>query len=58
MIVNGIVSTPRLDGSLASASSPSPRALDTLEAEVRNGSEVWGTFQNFEAGKAKKIPLT
>lgn len=51
-------STFKLDGSLASASSPSPRGLDTLEAEVRHGSEVWVRFQNFEAGKAKKIPLT
>ena len=51
-------STFHLDGTLASASSPSPRALDTLEVEVRNGSEVWVKFQNFEAGKAGKIPLT
>lgn len=47
-----------LDGSLAAgARSPSPRGLDTLEVEVRNGTEVWVKFQNFEAGKAEKIPV-
>jgi len=46
-----------LDGSLANAKSPSPRGMDTLDVEIRNGSEVWVTFQNFEAGKAKKVPL-
>ena len=46
-----------LDGTLvAGARSPSPRTLDSLEAEVRNGA-VWVKFQNFEAGKARKIPL-
>jgi Rieske Fe-S protein len=47
-----------LDGSLfAHAKSPSPRGLDTLEVDIRQGAEVWVRFQNFEAGKAKKIPL-
>jgi len=47
-----------LDGTLvAGARSPSPRALDSLTAEVRNGAEVWVKFQNFEAGKSAKIPL-
>ena len=32
------------------------RALDMLGVEIRNGSEVWVRFQNFEAGKAKKVP--
>lgn len=46
-----------LDGTLfTNAKSPSPRALDTLEVEIRNGSEIWVKFQNFEAGKAKKVP--
>lgn len=47
----------KLDGTLASESSPSPRGMDLLEVEVRHGAEVWVRFQNFEAGKAKKIPL-
>ena len=47
----------KLDGALADLKSPSPRALDALDVEIRNGSEVWVKFQNFEAGKAKKIPL-
>jgi menaquinol-cytochrome c reductase iron-sulfur subunit len=47
-----------LDGSLvAGARSPSPRALDALEVEVRDGAEVWVKFQQFEAGKAAKIPV-
>ncbi len=47
-----------LDGSLVAGShSPSPRGLDGLEVEVRDGAEVWVKFQNFEAGKAEKIPL-
>jgi Rieske Fe-S protein len=50
-------STFKLDGTLASAKSPSPRGMDSLAVEVRNGSEVWVRFQNFEAGKSAKIPL-
>jgi menaquinol-cytochrome c reductase iron-sulfur subunit len=47
-----------LDGTLvAGARSPSPRALDALDVEVRAGGEVWVKFQNFEAGKAAKIPV-
>ena len=47
-----------LDGSLvAGARSPSPRAMDALEVEIREGSEVWVRFQNFEAGKASKVPV-
>jgi menaquinol-cytochrome c reductase iron-sulfur subunit len=46
-----------LDGRLASIHSPSQRNMDSLEVEVRNGAEVWVKFQNFEAGKAAKIPL-
>ena len=47
-----------IDGSLvAGARSPSPRSLDALEVEVRDGSEVWVKFQKFEPGKAEKIPV-
>jgi len=47
----------RLDGSIADRSSPSPRGLDTLEVELRNGVEVWVRFQNFQAGTKAKVPV-
>jgi menaquinol-cytochrome c reductase iron-sulfur subunit len=46
-----------LEGKIADPASPSPRALDSLPVEVRNGNEVWVTFQNFEAGRAGKVPV-
>jgi menaquinol-cytochrome c reductase iron-sulfur subunit len=47
-----------LDGTLvAGARSPSPRGLDGLEVELRDGTEVWVKFQNFEAGKSEKVPV-
>lgn len=46
-----------LDGSIADVRSPSPRPLDSLEVEIRNGLEVWVKFQNFRAGHAEKIPV-
>ena len=49
-------STFALDGSISDRSSPSPRGLDELDVEIRNGSEVWVKFQNYRAGEAKKIP--
>jgi len=47
-----------LDGAIADASSPSPRALDTLPVEIRPDGSVWVTFQNFQAGRAEKVPVT
>lgn len=47
----------RIDGTLADRISPSSRAMDALEVELREGTEIWVKFQNFEAGQAKKIPL-
>jgi len=44
-------------GKIANPSSPAPRGLDSLEVQVREGKEIWVTFQNFEAGKEKKIPV-
>jgi len=35
--------------------SPSPRDLDTLEAELREGTEVWVKFEKFQAGIPRKI---
>lgn len=47
----------KVDGGLAGTTSPSPRGMDTLEVELRNKTEVWVKFQNFEAGKAKKVAV-
>lgn len=44
-----------LDGSIKDPKSPSPRAMDTLKVEVRDG-DVWVAFQNFRAGTREKIP--
>ena len=46
-----------LDGAIADKRSPSARALDALEVEIRNGAEIWVKFRNFRAGAAEKIPL-
>jgi menaquinol-cytochrome c reductase iron-sulfur subunit len=45
-----------VDGAILDPKSPSPRAMDALEAEVRNG-EVWVRFQNFRKGSPDKIPV-
>ena len=44
------ISGKRLDP----AHSPSPRDLDSLQAEVRNGGEVWVKFENFRTGTPRK----
>ncbi|MDB6024351.1 MAG: (2Fe-2S)-binding protein [Verrucomicrobiales bacterium] len=44
-----------LDGTVRDPKSPSPRALDELKVEVRDG-EIFVHFQNFRAGVAEKIP--
>ncbi len=49
-------STFALDGKINDPKSPSPRGLDELEVELRNGSEVWVKFQNYRAGVVEKIP--
>ena len=46
-----------IDGKIRDMKSPSPRALDTLTVEIRNGSEVWVEFQNFRTGTSHKIPV-
>jgi Rieske Fe-S protein len=46
-----------LDGKVASPRSPSPRAMDSLEVEIRNGNEIWIHFQNFQTGMSEKLPL-
>jgi Rieske Fe-S protein len=45
----------KLDGSIRDPKSPSPRPLDSLKVEVRDG-EIWVAFQNFLAGTREKIP--
>jgi menaquinol-cytochrome c reductase iron-sulfur subunit len=44
-----------MEGKRLEASSQSPRDLDVLEAEVRNGTEVWVRFQKFLLGKTEKV---
>ena len=46
-----------LDGAVDDPISPSPRDMDTLDVEVRNGDEVWVRFQNFLPGRAEKTPV-
>jgi menaquinol-cytochrome c reductase iron-sulfur subunit len=50
-------STFTVEGKIADLASPAPRGLDMLEVEVRNQKEVWVKFQNFQAGRAEKIPV-
>ena len=44
-----------LDGDIDDPASPAPRGMDTLEAEVRNGNEVWVRFESFQSGRAEKV---
>jgi len=46
-----------LDGQIADPKSPSPRGLDELEVELRNGNEIWVRFRNFRAGQKERIPV-
>ena len=50
-------STFATDGTILDPKSPSPRPLDDLKVEIRNGTEVWVTFQNYRAGTHEKIPV-
>jgi menaquinol-cytochrome c reductase iron-sulfur subunit len=45
------------DGSILDPRSPSPRAMDELEAEIRGNGEIWVRFQNFRKGVPEKIPV-
>lgn len=45
------------DGTINDADSPSPRPMDLLAVEVREGGEVWVRFQNFQRGVHEKIPV-
>lgn len=46
-----------LSGEVDDPSSPSPRDMDALETEVRNGDEVWVRFQNFLPGRHDKTAV-
>jgi Rieske Fe-S protein len=50
-------STFAVDGAIKDAKSPSPRPLDSLEVEVRNGNEIWVKFQHFRTATSRKIPV-
>lgn len=43
-----------LDGKRTDAVSPSPRDLDTLDVDLRNGQEIWVTYQTFRTGTPEK----
>jgi len=49
-------STFALNGQIENRSSPAARGLDSLQVEIRADKEVWVQFQNFQAGRAEKIP--
>ena len=46
-----------LDGAVNDPASPSPRDMDVLDVEIRNGDEVWVRFQNFLPGREEKTPV-
>ena len=50
-------STFALTGAIDDPRSPSPRGMDTLEIEVREGREIWVKFQNFQTGHSEKVPV-
>lgn len=47
----------KLDGGLV-AGGVSPRAMDPLQIDVRNKTEVWVKFQNFQPGHSHKVPVS
>ena len=46
-----------IDGAVDDPDSPSPRGMDVLDVEIRNGDEVWVRFQNFLPGREEKTPV-
>ena len=50
-------STFKLDGTIDDPDSPSPRGMDALDVEVREGDEVWVRFRSFLPGRPEKTPL-
>lgn len=50
-------STFAVDGKVNDPRSPSSRALDQLDTEIRHGEEVWVRFERFRTGVAGKVPI-
>jgi menaquinol-cytochrome c reductase iron-sulfur subunit len=46
-----------LEGKILDPTSPSPRGLDELGVEIRNGDEIWVKFQNYRAGVKEQVPV-
>ncbi len=46
-----------LDGRIDDPASPSPRDMDTLAVEVREGDQIWVKFENFLPGQEHKMPV-
>jgi menaquinol-cytochrome c reductase iron-sulfur subunit len=46
-----------VNGKIATAATPSPRDLDSLQVDVRKDGGVWVVFQNFKAGQKEKVPV-
>ena len=46
-----------VEGRIGNPESPSARGLDDLKVELRNKKEIWVFFQNFQAGRADKVPV-
>lgn len=47
-----------VDGAVANPGSPSPRAMDSLVVELRDDGGIWVQFQNFQAGRPDKVPVS
>ena len=47
----------KLDGGLRPG-GVSPRAMDPLQIDVRNKTEVWVKFQNFQPGHSHAVPVS
>jgi menaquinol-cytochrome c reductase iron-sulfur subunit len=50
-------STFNIAGRIDDPRSPAPRGLDALDVQVKEGNEIWVKFQNFQAGRAEKVPV-
>ncbi|MGA2067720.1 MAG: Rieske 2Fe-2S domain-containing protein [Thermoguttaceae bacterium] len=44
-----------IDGKRTDAQAVSPRDMDSLEFEIRNGAEVWVRFEKFQTGTPQRI---